>query len=415
VRLSLLVLTVALLATVPAARAEEDAGAAISPELLKRCVSVVERIRGVTFTSDIPARRVTPDAYRKRMLDDMERLLGGAETLRRLELLLRDLGQLKPKETIAGVAQRFFPTSVAASYDADRKRIEVLRGFRSSILLCHELTHALDDQRFDLLAMFRDGELEFDRCLALGALIEGSAESVEMTLRTRGALPLVPISVLLDQGERRIAAYLARHDDIPLLLARAFIFQYFSGLVFAETVKRRRLEGWAALDEVFAKPPRTTEQVLHPAKYFAGETARPLTPWRPQGWTMAAENALGELGASIALEGFGLETRAAERAAAGWGADRIAHLVDADGAGIFVWDTTWDTLVDAREFFTAARTGLRGPLRAGRGGTRLALSVGADGLVDLLVRRDRRVILLRGAPPGQVASLRASMHTALSR
>ena len=166
-----------LLAALALAAPAAAAPPAIDPDLLARCARVVERIRKARFWSEVPATAITAGEYRDRMLADMERLLGGKETLRRLETLLRDVEQLGPDETIVGVAERFFPTSVAASYDPQLDRITVLRGFRSATLLCHELTHALDDQRHDLLAMFRDGPLEFDRLLALGALVEGSAET----------------------------------------------------------------------------------------------------------------------------------------------------------------------------------------------------------------------------------------------
>ncbi|MCP3861488.1 MAG: hypothetical protein GY704_17695, partial [Phycisphaeraceae bacterium] len=317
--------------------------------------------------------RATPKAYLDRMLGDIERLLGGDATLSRLEILLRDLGQIGPRESVIGIAKRFIPASAAASYDARQDRIEILRGFRSSALLCHELTHALDDQRFDLLRMFKDGPLEFDRLLALGALIEGSAASVEMSYRTKGVFPLLPISILESQGEERAEAYMARHRDVPRLLARAFIFQYLSGLVFVETVKRRRLQGWTALDAAFRNPPRTTEQVLHPRKYFAGEGPLPLVPFRPAGYEVTADNVLGELGTLIALEGFGTPLDAARAAASGWGADRIAHLESKTGEGLFVWDTVWDTERDAARFFATARSGLRGTTRSS--GTRTAVAV----------------------------------------
>ncbi len=415
-RLLALVVLAGALVTVPGApiRGEEKGDdSAIPTAFVDRCVAHVERIRGEAFVKRPPVHRVTPKAYLARMLGDVERLLGGDATLKQLEVLLRDLDQIAPRQSVIGIARRFIPASAAASYDARLDRIEMLRGFRSSALLCHELTHALDDQRFDLLRMFADGPLQFDRLLALGALIEGSAESVEMSYRTKGAFPLLPISILESQGEQRAEAYMARHRDVPRLLARAFIFQYLSGLVFVETVKRHRLQGWTALDEAFRNPPRTTEQVLHPEKYFAGEGPLPLTPFRPAGWTVTAENVLGELGAVIALEGFGAPLSTAKAAARGWGADRIAHLESKDGAGLFVRDTGWAPAREARAFFSVARVGLRGTTR--RSGSRMAVGVRADRTVDLLLARGLRVTLLRGVPASDLAGIRHALLTTISR
>ncbi len=409
-----LVVLIGLLITVPGAPGVgEEKKTAIPTEFVDRCLAHVERIRGESFDRRPPVHRVTPKAYLDRMLGDVERLLGGDATLNRLQVLLRDLGQIGPRESVIGIAKRFIPASAAASYDARQDRIEILRGFRSSALLCHELTHALDDQRFDLLRMFRDGPLEFDRLLALGALIEGSAESVEMSYRTKGVFPLLPIAILESQGEARAEAYMARHRDVPRLLARAFIFQYLSGLVFVETVKRHRMQGWAALDAAFRKPPRTTEQVLHPEKYFAGEGPLPLTPFRLAGYRVTAENVLGELGTLIALEGFGATLETARRAARGWGADRIAHLESSSGAGLFVWDTVWDTERDARTFFAVVRLGLRGATRSS--GARAAIAVRSDRTVDLLLARGRRVTLLRGVPVANLAEIRLALLATISK
>ena len=411
-----LALLAALLVLVPGATVRGEkapGGRALPVEVVERHMAEVTRIRGESFAKRPPVVRVTPQAYLDRMLGDIERLLGGDATLKQFEILMRDLGQIGPRGSVMGIAKRFIPASAAASYDARLDRIEMLRGFRSSALLCHELTHALDDQRFDLLRMFADGPLEFDRLLALGALVEGSAESVEMTYRTKGAFPLLPISILKSQGEQRAEAYMARHRDVPRLLARAFIFQYLSGLVFVQTVMRHRLQGWSALDEAFRNPPRTTEQILHPEKYFAREGPLPLTPFRPAGWRVKAENVLGELGTIIALEGFGTRLATAKAAARGWGADRIAHLEAKDGAGIFVWDTVWDSEREAREFFAIARSGLRGTKR--RAGTGMAVGIRADRTVDLLLARKQRVTLLRGVPAGELARLRLALLATISR
>ena len=59
---------------------------------------------------------------------------------------------------------------MAANYDPFRKRISFLRGFRSRSIMVHELTHALQDQHFNLSRKVLDGPLTFDRLLALGAL-----------------------------------------------------------------------------------------------------------------------------------------------------------------------------------------------------------------------------------------------------
>ena len=104
---------------------------------------------------------------------------------------------------------------------------------------------------------------------------------------------------------------------------------------------------------------------------------------------------------------------AARRAADGWGADRIAHLESRRGRDIFVWDTAWDSESDAVTFFTRARAGLRGTVRAT--GSRIAIGARPDRSVDLLLRRDRRVPLVRDIGAGALGEIRRALLDALSR
>ena len=58
----------------------------------------------------------------------------------------------------------------------------------------------------------------------------------------------------------------------PPLLTETFIFRYRDGLRFVETLRRSRPA--VNVDDVFRRPPVSSEQVLHPEKYLAGESPR---------------------------------------------------------------------------------------------------------------------------------------------
>ncbi|MFH1475854.1 MAG: hypothetical protein ABIG85_08360, partial [Chloroflexota bacterium] len=113
----------------------------------------------------------------------------------------------------------------------------------------------------------------------------------------------------------------------------------------------------------YARLPDSTEQVLHPEKYAAGEEpvevpldAAALAKAMGAGWVGTPEDTMGEFQLSVWLRENGVKALAAGDAAAGWGGDRLAYLRGPDGAYALALATTWDTSNDAREFYEAAST-----------------------------------------------------------
>ena len=383
----------ALLSLVPSRAAAQE----IDEEGIAHAVRELERVRGEKLGEPPPIQRLRREDFRDLVSGQIDTALGGAEQIERLQNVLRGLDLLDREDTLLGLAMRFLPASVGAQYDPYEKRIRVLGNVRGSTsLLVHELTHALDDRRFDLRAKIRAGELDFDRLLALGALAEGSAESVQRSYDTNGGVQLVPLALIREQGEKRIEQYLAARRQFPRFLARSFIFQYFGGFLFVQTEMRRRGEGWTRLDEIFRDPPQTTEQVLHPEKYRAKEGPKPVREIAPDGWRETGRNRLGELGTAIVIEAWrpALGWRYAARAAQGWGGDRIVTY-ERDGRRAMIWRTVWDDDGAAYRFAHAMRiAALRGD-RIEAGGVVVAER---DDGYDLLAHRGREVTVARDVP-----------------
>jgi hypothetical protein len=146
----------------------------------------------------------------------------------------------------------------------------------------------------------------------------------------------------------------------PPLLTETFIFRYRDGLRFVETLRRARPA--VQIDEVFRRPPVSSEQVLHPEKYLAGETPHEIEfdveVFDDEGWRLQASTPLGEIGVrGLLLAGVAADE--AKRAAAGWGGDRSFVFEREGRAPLFVWKTVWDTTRDAQEFFRAYNEMLR--------------------------------------------------------
>jgi hypothetical protein len=115
--------------------------------------------------------------------------------------------------------------------------------------------------------------------------------------------------------------------------------------------------GFAAVNQAFARPPRSTEQILHPEKYAANEMPvaveiPPLERGLGGTWQTLRTDVFGELVLRLLLEpDVGWPT--AEAAAAGWGGDAYTILEDASSRRVVAMVTVWDTEGDAAEMYNA--------------------------------------------------------------
>ena len=195
------------------------------------------------------------------------------------------------------------------------------------MVMAHELTHALEDQHFHIEAWSRAARPNEDAELARDAVLEGSAMAAMVdylmlgTGRSLKDLPEFDPSMLIGEMENTPTLKTA-----PPFLKDALIFPYISGLNFSAAVLKST--GWAALSNVFEKPPVSTQQILHPALYKSGKTPSdvslpPLEKMLGKDWAKLDENILGEFGWKEVVRQFLDEGRATTLSAA-WDGDRYA-------------------------------------------------------------------------------------------
>src|SRR6266853_3950203 len=195
------------------------------------------------------------------------------------------------------------------------------------MVMAHELTHALEDQHFQIEAWLKAARPNEDAELARDAVLEGSAMAAMVdylmlgTGRSLKDLPDFDPSMLIgDLGSTPTL------EKAPPFLKDALIFPYIGGLNFSAAVMRN--VGWLALPAVFEKPPVSTQQILHPALYRSGKT--PTAIALPQlekllssNWSKLDENVMGEFGWKEVLKQF-LDSDRAKNLAAAWDGDRYA-------------------------------------------------------------------------------------------
>jgi hypothetical protein len=198
------------------------------------------------------------------------------------------------------------------------------------IVMAHELTHALDDQHFHIEQWLKAARPNDDAELAREAVVEGSAVAsmIDYDLHSLGRsvrdLPDISPLVALTVGEADRSPGL---DKAPPFIRDALIFPYLPGAVFTQQVLQAG-SGWADFQKVFARPPVSTQQILHPKLYLenvdpVAVSLPPLSKILSRDWNELEENVLGEFGLEEVLKQF-LGGREADEIAPGWTGDRYA-------------------------------------------------------------------------------------------
>jgi hypothetical protein len=343
-------------ATTPAIRAVEQA---------------VAELRGLTFKRPVPVTVESPDKLAKRLLRALDEETDEAR-LRRQGRAMEVLGELPPGTDLPRLLDRVQAESVLGFYlpgQPPKKGGLYVRSSRgldpyARVILAHELTHAVTDQRYDLTRADRlaaAGGRE-DELAAYSGLVEGDAT---FTMQRYLAQRLTPA----EQASAGLAAAADRtpiRDAAPAVIRESMLFPYQEGLRFVSILYQRG--GWAAVNRAYRDPPTTTEQLLHPERYLR-DRDRPEKVTVPDlagrlggGWRPGVELSFGELDARLLLQGE-LAVATAETAAAGWDGGRVRTFQRGDKTAL-VLRTVWDSTSEATQFCGAMSgwaTGRFGP------------------------------------------------------
>ncbi len=264
-------------------------------------------------------------------------------------------------------------------YDQNTKQLVVVTdraqmGVRDRVTYAHEFTHSLQDQHYNLTALFDRAKGNADYAMGIRALVEGDA-TLTMGLYARKNLSAMDIAnYRLEEFQSIDLSGLTFGDGGPLVESATY-FPYQEGAAFVATLYQEG--GWQAVNAAFKQPPRSSEQIIHPERYFAGDmpVAVQLPDLRIPGWHVIAEDTMGELYLRIYLEHY-ISIDEAIAACEDWGGDRYQVLGDDHGHLALALQTTWDNTLAAERFFngmTGFVAGLSGNIPAGlqSGGTEM--------------------------------------------
>lgn len=221
-------------------------------------------------------------------------------------------------------------SNVIGFYDDQTTRL-VVRGSRwtpsMEYTLVHELTHALQDQTFDLGKLRGAARYDDESALALQSVIEGDAERVADDYYDIQSTSWQD-SVDSDQGQ-------APPSDVPVIDTLDAI-PYEVGEPFVTEVFKAG--GNADVDRAFTAPPTTSAQLLNARSWLAGLLPAPKRlPWPVLGHGKLADRGeLGVIGFWLTIDGD--NPHLADAAALdGWAGDAYVTTSDA-GSSCFVDD-----------------------------------------------------------------------------
>jgi hypothetical protein len=254
-------------------------------------------------------------------------------------------------------------SQMLAFYDEFRHEVHVRARAKGDSelpsVVAHELGHSLQFQHFrvpDIASV-----IDEDARLARLALVEGDAMLVMAAFASEeNHLPLSRVLVRMAEGamQASLRGYQAALEQSPELAKSPpfqrdrLVFPYQAGGSFVAQI--HRAGGFSLVNRLYESPPATTEQILHPEKYLAGELAVPVrAPEAPPGWQTLRSGHVGELLVRAMLDVCN-ERRDSLRAAMGWGGDAFT-VVRQGEQGALLLVTAWDSEADAQEFERAMR------------------------------------------------------------
>ena len=349
-RLGLTIIVLALLIAFPLIALAEDV------LNIDQIQTEVSQWRGLSALEDVDCQITTTDELREKFAGEFEE---GLEDINIAEEVYRLLDLMEEGQDLYTILLDLYSGAVAGFYDVETEEIYVVNdtgepGPVEEVTYAHEYTHALQDQYFDLSALYPNEEDNSDMSLAIESLVEGDASLIELTYYLYGLTSAEQNTYDQSTGDSDGAL-----DAAPEFIQETLMFPYVEGLDFVSTIYQEE-GGWTAVNQAYSDLPQSTEQILHPEKYQLRDDPQPVTLPDLESalggtWAQLDTDVLGELYMRLYLEAF-IDTDEATAAAKGWDGDRYVYLKDAENKKLLVLSSIWDSDYDAWEFFDAYTT-----------------------------------------------------------
>ena len=307
-----------------------------------------------------------------------------AKRLERSELVVKKFGLLARDFDLSKFLVRLLREQVVGFYDPKKQTVFLLNWVEpeeQKPVLAHELTHALQDQNFDLEKWMRAGappgggasskekdprklqeEIDADERQAARQAVgegQGMAVLVDYLLAPTGRnlLTAPEFVTVLKQG-MTTGGDSPIFASAPIFLKESLTFPYRYGLDFMQTLLGEGKE--RAFAGALKNPPVDTRQIMEPKRYLAGEQvpAVPLPDFAAvlgKNWERFDVGGVGEFDIRLIVEQFGAES-AARRLAPAWrggyyyAAGKRGEKLESTAGLSMIYVSRWASEDEARDF-----------------------------------------------------------------
>jgi hypothetical protein len=361
----------AVVATVtsPQQTQEPAAQGELSPEISSEMDEIqrqVLAIRGLDMTTELKRDLMTPEELQDKVINEFFADYSDEDALKDSKILAT-LGLVEEGFDLKQFYLDLYSEQIAGYYDSETKEMYVIAGEKFGGMerstYAHEFNHVLQDQNYDLengMKLNEDYcEEDTEYCAAVTALIEGDSVSAEQEWFIKHSTRQDQQDLFSFQQNYTSPVY----DSAPAYMKEDFLFPYTLGFDFVQGLIEQG--GWAAVDAAYRNPPVTTEQIMHPEKY---PDDKPVAVEMPdlaanldESWSELDRNVMGEwytylIFARGRSSQFTMDDAESKAAAAGWEGDTYVYYAPEDLEGyLFAWRSTWETPIDAEEFFALSR------------------------------------------------------------
>ena len=384
-------------------------------DLLKTADEMVRttaRLRGLepktAISRGVKTRAEISQYINKRVQEDYSQreLLLEGKTLQKLGLIPASIDY---KEFML----KLLTEQVGGFYDPDKKTFFIASWLpveEQKMVMVHELTHALQDQYFDVNKILKaDRRLNNDdRVLAHQAFLEGDAMAVmiefllEPAKRHFAELPDLAFVMRLQMATAQ--EQFSVFKSAPPFLQETLLFPYGYGASFMQQAWKQN-PSWQAINKIYLDLPDSTEQIMHPEKYHGVRdepkpvNAEVFAAKLGRRWKAVYKNVMGEFSLGL-LMSLHLTEERSRRAAAGWGGDQVLLLENEAGKNAVLISTLWDTAGDADKFYAAMNEWFRQryPKAVRTNETPAGFSIAQDGEFSALRIEGSEVRCILGLP-----------------
>jgi hypothetical protein len=322
-----------------------------TPPAIESVMREVEEIRGFDFTERVVAQPATQTEVADGIRDYIETSYPTRFYDRRSRAW-QTIGVIPDGTNIRDELLEYVTSQVIGYYDTITGEL-VFIGTRDPsplerVTLAHELTHAIDDQRFGLEQIDLLGaECQDEPLQAAIALVEGNATFFML----RWAQTFLSLEEQI-QLSGEAAAQQPPPGDVTPFIDAIQNWPYTEGLRFISALEIRG--GLDAVDAAFRDMPISTEQIIHPERY-PNDLPTPvdvadLSDALGAGWTDLDVQEVGEMWLQLALS-LRIDDAEASNGAAGWDGGIYRAWAGGDDVAVIL-ATVWDSEADAREFAT---------------------------------------------------------------